>query len=87
MRRNDDLWQSEQRTVRARFGGEHVEARTAHMAAGHRVGEGGLVDEAAAGGVDDDDARLGLRQRFLADQTRGLLGLGQVHRDEVGAAQ
>ncbi len=46
-----------------------------------------LVDQAAAGGVDDDHAGLGLGQRLLADQARGLLGLRQVHRDEVGAAQ
>ena len=87
MRRDDDLRQLEQRAVRARFGGEHVETCAADVAAGDRVGERLLVDQAAAGGVDDDDARLGLGQRLLADQARGLLGLGQVHRDEVGAAQ
>ena len=46
-----------------------------------------LVDQPAARGVDDDHAGLGLGQRLLADQARGLRRLRQVHRDEVGAGQ
>ncbi len=87
VRGHHDLGQLEQRAVGARFGREHVQAGGAHVAAGDGVGQGLLVDQAAAGGVDDDDARLGLGQVLLAEQARGLLGLGQVHRDEVGAAE
>ena len=46
-----------------------------------------LVDQATACGVDDDHPRLGLGQRLLADQSGRLVGLGQVHRDEVGHAE
>ena len=44
----------------------------------------GLVDDAAAGHVDDADARLGLGQQLGVDQADRLGGLGHVDRDEVG---
>ena len=87
VRGDHHLRQLEQRAVGARLGGEHVQTRGAHMPARDRIGQRLLVDEPAARGVDDDDARLGLGQGLLAQQPRGLLGLGQVHRDEVGAGQ
>ena len=87
MRRHHHLWQLEQRTVGARLGGEHVEPSTADVSAGDGVGERLLVDQSAAGGVDDDHSGLGLGQCLFADQPRRLLGLGQVDRDEVGAPQ
>ena len=52
-----------------------------------RLGQRLLVDQPAAGGVDDDHARLGLGQRLLADQPGGLRRLRQVHGDEVGPRQ
>ena len=48
------------------------------------LGQRLLVDDAAAGGVDDPDARLGLGQQVLADQAEGLGVLRQVDGDEVG---
>ena len=66
-----------------RFGGEHVESRSADVSAGDGFGKRLLDDQAAACGVDDDDARLGLGQRLLADQAGGLRRLRQVHGDEV----
>jgi hypothetical protein len=83
VRGHHDLGKFEQRAVGARLGGEDVEAGGADVAGVDRVGEGLLVDQPAAGGVDDDHAGLGLGQRVLADQSGGLLGLRQVHRDEV----
>lgn len=72
MRCDHHLCQLEQRAVGARFGGEHVQTGRPHVAAGDRVGQCRLVHQAAARGVDDDDARLGLRQRLLVDQSRRL---------------
>jgi hypothetical protein len=46
-----------------------------------------LVDDAAAGGVDDPHRRLDLVQRVVADQADGLGGLREVDRDEVGDLQ
>ena len=63
--------------------GEDVEAGAGDPALGERVGERLLVDDAAAGGVDDAHGRLDLGQRLLADQADRLGGLGQVHGDEV----
>ena len=57
------------------------------MSAGYRVGQGSLVDQPAAGGVDDDHPGLGFRQRVLVDETRCLRRFGQMHRDEVGTGQ
>ena len=59
----------------------------AHLAAVIGLGQRLLVHQAAARGVDDDDARLGLGQRLLVDEARRLRRLRQVHRDEVGAAE
>src|SRR4029077_9846240 len=43
-----------------------------------------FVDDAPTGDVDDADARLRLREEVLADETDGLLRLGDVDSDEVG---
>ena len=48
------------------------------------VGERGLVDDAAAGDVDDAQRRLGLEQQVAADEARRLGRLRQVDREEVG---
>ena len=71
----------------ARLGDEDVEAGAGDPALGQRVGQGLLVDQAAAGGVDDAYARLDGRQLLLADQAQGLRGPRQVHRDEVALPQ
>ena len=74
--------------VGARLLGEDVEAGAGDPALLRaRVASACLVDDAAAGGVDDPDRRLDLAQRLLADQADRLGGLGQVHGDEVGSAE
>ena len=85
VRRHDGLRQLEQRGVGARLRGVDVEARTADVAGLDGVGQGLLVDEAAAGRVDDDLALLRLRQEVGVEHAGRLLGLGQVDGDEVGA--
>ena len=51
-----------------------------------RVGQRRLVDQPAAGGVDDDHAGLGGGQLLRADQAQRLRGLRQVDGDEVRLA-
>ena len=46
-----------------------------------------LVDEAAAGDVDDEGGRLHLRELLGADHAGGLGGLRHVDRDEVAALE
>ena len=48
-----------------------------------RLGQGGLVDQAAPGAVDDADAGLHPRQRLRADQVAGLGRERRVQRDVV----
>ena len=59
----------------------------ADLPAGDRFGERLLVDQPAAGGVDDDHPGLRLGQRLLADQPGGLRRFRQMHGDEVGPGQ
>ena len=81
-----DSWR-EQRAVGARLLGEDVDAGAGDPALGDGVGEGLLVDDAAAGGVDDAHGRLDLGERLLADQADRLGGLGQVDGDEVALGE
>ena len=67
--------------------GEHVERGAGDPALAHRVGERGLVDDAAAGGVDDAQRRLGVRQQLGGDQAERVGRLGQVDGEEVGPAR
>ena len=50
-----------------------------------RLDQGGLVDQAAPGAVDDPDAGLHPRQRGGADQVAGLGRERRVQRDVVAA--
>ena len=65
----------EQRRLGGRLGGEHVEGGAADVPAADGVGQGLLVDDAAAGDVDDADAGLGLGQEVGVDEPDGLGGL------------
>ena len=64
--------------------GEHVEAGGGDAAGLQGVVQRLLVDDAAARGVDQDQAGRGLRELVGADEADRLGGLGQVHADEVG---
>ena len=83
----DDVLELEQRAVGAGLGGEHVEPGGGDPAGLEGVEERGLVDDAAPGGVDQHQLRLGLRELVGADQADRLGGLGQVDAHEVGLGQ
>ena len=87
VRGDDDLVEGEQRRVGARLGREDVEPRPGDRPGREGLREGVLVEQAAAGGVDDPHRRLAQRQLLAPDQPDGLGGLGQVDRDEVALAQ
>ena len=83
VRRHDDRLELEERRLGGRLLGEDVETGAGHPTVADRVGQGQLVDDAAARRVDDPHGRLDLLERLLADEADGLGRLGQVHGDEV----
>ena len=70
VRRDHDVVELEQRRLGGGLVREHVERGARDPALAHRVGEGGLVDDAAAGGVDDPQRRLGVGEQLGRDQAR-----------------
>ena len=76
--------QVEQRRLGGRLAGEHVERGAADAAVADGVGQGRLVDDAAARHVDDAHARLGLGEAVGVDQADRLGRLDDVEGDEVG---
>ena len=85
VRGHDGVGELEERRVGAGLRVEHVERGGPDLAGLEGVDERVLDDEAAAGGVDDHDAVLRAGQTVGVEETGGLLGLGQVHRDDVRA--
>ena len=77
----------EQRRVGAGLLGVDVETGRRDPALLEGRVQGVLVDDAAAGGVDQDQRRLDGRELLGADDADGLGRLGQVHRDHVAGAQ
>ncbi len=84
VRGEDDVVELDERRVGARLDLEDVDAGAGDLAAADRVGERGHLVDAAAGGVDHAHAVLHLRELLGAEHADGVLGLGQVHGDEVG---
>ena len=75
----------EQRRLGGRLGGEHVEGGAADAAVADGVGQRVLVDDAAAGDVDDAQAGLGLGQQVgLPIRPTVSWVFGDVEGDEVG---
>lgn len=62
----------------------HVEGGAGHGAGFETLAEGGFIDEAAAGAIDDADARLEKGDAFLVDDVLCFRGHRHVKRDEVG---
>ena len=78
----------EQRVVgRNRLDGEHVQAGGGQPAGAQRVDERLLVDDRAAGGVDQHRVGLHQGQRGAVEHAGGLLGQRQVQRDDVAGGQ
>ena len=86
MRRHDDVLQAEQLTL-VRLGGEDVERGARDLAGANRGGQRRLIDELAAGGVDDSNAVAHRLERIGADEAARLVGQRQVQRDEVGGLE
>ena len=80
VRRDDDVRQREQRRLARRLRHEHVEAGAGDPLRDERVVQRVLVDEAAAGDVDDEGGRLHLRELLGADHAGGLGRLRHVDR-------
>ena len=72
VRGDHDVVEGEQRRGGGRLGREDVQPGAGDPALGERVGQRLLVDQAAAGGVDDAHARLDAGQLLLADQPERL---------------
>src|SRR5918999_5477361 len=87
VRGDDHLRQLEQRAGGGGLGDVDVDARAADVAAAHGLGQRVLVDETAAGGIDDEHALLGDGELVLADETQRVRGLRQMDRDHIGPAQ
>ena len=85
MRRRDDLVGAEERIVFRRFDFEHVEGGPGDMAVVQRRLERVLVDQPAAGAVDDPHARLHPADRGGVDHVAGAVDKRRVQRNEVGA--
>src|SRR5699024_4464350 len=85
VRGDNNLGQLEQRGVGAGLGVVDIETGTTDVAGLDRIRQCLLIDEATAGRVDDDLALLGLGQELGVEHAGGLLGLGQVDGNEVGA--
>ena len=72
MRRRDEAGRAEQGVVLRRLLDEHVERGAADMAALQRVLQRRLVDQPAAGAIDDADAALGPGQILGGEDVAGL---------------
>ena len=69
-----------------RLSGKDVEGGTGNPAQRDRFGQGGLVDDAPSGGIDQPEPGLGVGQKFLADEAGRLGGLGDMNGEEIGLA-
>ena len=77
----------EQRRLGRRLLRVDVDARAADAALAHGVGERLLVDDPAAGRVDEDEVRLDQAQLLLTDEPERLGRLRQVDADHVRLAE
>ena len=87
VRGDDDVVELEQRAVGARLGGEDVQPGGGDPALLDSRVEGGLVDDPAAGGVDDDHAGLDLGERLGAEEADRLGRLREVDGEDVGGGE
>ena len=69
------------------FLGADVEGRASDAVGAEGVGEGDLVNEAAAAGIDEEEVGLGEGEAVVVDQKMGGGGERGVEGDEVGVAE
>ncbi len=87
MGRGDEVRVAEQRVGCRRLLDEDVEGRARDMAAVERRAQGGLVDQAAAGAIDDANAGLGLAEILGGEDVARLRRQRRVQGDEIGARE
>ena len=87
MRRADDVRQGKERARRRRLLAKHVDRGAGDVAGFERVDQSRLVDQLAAGAIDQAYALFGRGERVGIDDVAGLVGQRRVQRDEIGAAQ
>src|ERR1700722_11122328 len=87
MRRGDEVRVAEQRVGWRRLLDEDIESRARNMTAVERRAQGGLIDQAAAGAIDDANARLRLGQIFRGEDVGRLRRQRRVQGDEIGARE
>ena len=66
---------------------ENVDGSVSDLAACKRIGKIHIVDDLSAGGIDDDDILLHLRNRFFADQIFGFLVERTMKTDDIRLSQ
>ena len=86
VRRHDDAGQAEERALGGRLLREDVDGRAAQVTRRERRDQRLLVDDVAAGRVDEPRAGLHGRERRGADEAARLGRGRQVERDEVARA-
>src|SRR5208283_2113888 len=84
MRGNNHVVESEERRLERRFGLEDIERRTSNLATPDSVTERRLIDDPAAGTVDDPHPVFHRRDAFRVDDMFCLLDQRGVHRNHVG---
>jgi hypothetical protein len=87
MRGDDDILQPEQHVLLGRLDREDVEGGTGETARFDRPGDRRLVDQPAACTVDQPRAGFHCGNPLGGQDIGGLVGLGQVQRDEIGARE
>ena len=66
---------------------EDIDGSVSNLAACKRIGEIHIVDDLAAGGIDDDDVLLHLCNRLFADQIFGFLIERTMQADDIRLSQ
>src|SRR5262249_20961349 len=87
VRRGDEVAQAEERILSDRLAQEDVRGRSRQAPLGQRLRQRGLVDDAAAGGVDEARGRFDQGQHAGVYQVTGPLHEWGVDRDEVGPCE
>ena len=75
----------EQALILGRLAGVNIESRTGQLAIIQRIAESVLIDEAAAGGIDDIGSGLHQRQVCCGDNRLSIRRSRDMQRDEISA--
>ena len=83
VRRADQAIQSDQRRILGGFGLENIQRGAGDLPRRHGLVQVVLLDDAAAGTVDQHDPVFHLGKGRAIDQTDGILQLGHMNRNEI----